>query len=425
MKTIPIQSIKPHFVSDDTLPIIENIENQSSNQYLNKIYQKMDVKTRNNISIESGYFILTMMPSLKCSLNCPHCYLTKEQRRSNDILSLLQLDIALNKIKAYYNKKEIKEKIILVYWYGGEPTEMGIDYFKDSIERINQTLHKEEGYIIKHTILTSLIGVDKSWFDFFKTYCDGHFQTSFDGLMRGKGYLKKWQEKVIEAKSEGLSIGAISVINYELLKLGAKETLTYLSSLGIEECSFLPFMLNEQNKDKSYGKYARGMQAWSQFMIEATEYYFHQKLNHQFIPEIGQLSFIVSQNSKKGLSNIAGQTLFLLPNGDFVLPDYKNGYEEYMRVFGNILKESFEDILSGKERMSFLKKQILRNHNIDCNQCDYAHQCVMEFWKENIPGDDCFGGKSYIEWLLNFQRDNNNNSDFKKIFNQLTQSILY
>jgi hypothetical protein len=24
----------------------------------------------------------------------------------------------------------------------------------------------------------------------------------------------------------------------------------------------------------------------------------------------------------------------------------------------------------------------------------------MEFWKDNRPGDDCFGGREYVEWLL-------------------------
>jgi hypothetical protein len=24
----------------------------------------------------------------------------------------------------------------------------------------------------------------------------------------------------------------------------------------------------------------------------------------------------------------------------------------------------------------------------------------MEFWKENRAGDDCFGGRRFVEWLL-------------------------
>ena len=30
----------------------------------------------------------------------------------------------------------------------------------------------------------------------------------------------------------------------------------------------------------------------------------------------------------------------------------------------------------------------------------------MEFWKDNRENDDCFGGKKYIEWLLNYVQEN-------------------
>lgn len=106
------------------------------------------------------------------------------------------------------------------------------------------------------------------------------------------------------------------------------------------------------------------------------------------------------------MANIAGQTLFLLPNGDFCLPDYKNGFQEYLRIFGNALDKSFEEIIFGKERSLYLRKQALRNKNKDCLNCEHSNKCVMEFWKDNRENDDCFGGKKYIEWLLNYVQEN-------------------
>lgn len=366
-------------------------------------YCLSQVKDKNTqpFSIESGYFIFTMMPSLRCSLNCPHCYLSLEQRRNSEIMKIKDLEIACQKVDAYYQKTSIKNKLIIFYWYGGEPTEMGIDYFKDCHQVIGDIFTKEKGYTIKHTVLTSLLTVDtKVWFPFFRDYCDNHFQSSFDGLMRGKVYVRKWEEKIKEAKDFGLNVGTISVVNQELLKVGAKETLSYLANLKIKEVSFLPFMWNEQNDGKAYNKYAPTMEAWSSFMKEASEHYFSCKEQNIFIPEIGQLSFVMHQKEQPSMANIAAQTLFLLPNGDFVLPDYKNGYQEYMRVFGNILSHSFEDVLNSKERKSYLRKQVLRDNNKECLECDHSDKCVMEFWKKNKENDDCFGGKKYITWLV-------------------------
>ena len=362
----------------------------------------------NAISIESGYFVFTLMPSLRCSLNCPHCYLSLEQRRNSEIMSIENLEKASKKVYDYYEAKGIKNKYIVLYWYGGEPTEMGIDYFNKAMDVLNNTFPKEKGYVLKHTVLTSLLTVDTDiWFDFFRKHGENYFQTSFDGLMRGKNYVKKWEQKVKLAKEQGLEVGTISVVNHELLKDGARNVMKYLSDLKIKEISFLPFMWNEQNDGKSYNKYAPTMNAWSDFMIEASEYYFEAKNNNEYVPDIGQLSFIMNQKERPMLANIAAQTLFLLPNGDFVLPDYKNGFQEYMNVFGNILTQDFNSVLQSVNRKAYLRRQVTRNNNKECLECEHKDKCLMEFWKDNRENDDCFGGKRYANWLLDYVNKNN------------------
>jgi len=153
------------------------------NNYIQNLTKQ--ISQEKPFSIENGYFIFTLMPSLRCSLNCPHCYLSLEQRRKSPIMDLKDLKVAAEKVDAYYLERNIKEKVIIFYWYGGEPTEMGIEYLTTATEMLNEVFSKEKGYIIKHTILTSLLTIDtKIWFPFFKKYCDNHFQSSFDGLMR-------------------------------------------------------------------------------------------------------------------------------------------------------------------------------------------------------------------------------------------------
>ena len=294
-----------------------------NNNYIHKL-SLVNNGGENPTSIENGYFIFTLMPSLRCSLNCPHCYLSLEQRRNSELMKIDEIKIACEKVHEYYSTQKIKNKLIICYWYGGEPTEMGIEYFNSAIDSINSSFKKIDGYTVKHTILTSLITIDQNlWFDFFKTHCENHFQTSFDGFMRGKTYVKKWEEKIKLAHIAGLNIGTITVVNNEILKLGATQTLGYLTSLNIKEASFLPFMLNEQNIGQKYDKYAPTMNNYSDFMIELSNLYFNNKKNNIVQPEIGQLSFILHQKDSADLSNIASQTLFLLPNGDFVLPDIR------------------------------------------------------------------------------------------------------
>ncbi len=351
-------------------------------------------------SIENGYFIFTLMPSLFCRLRCPHCYLTLEQRQDPTILAVADLRAACEKIDAYFTRRGLKQKTIICYWYGGEPTSMGREYFTAACEAIGEVFAEAKGYTVKHTVLTALIGVDPAWFPLFDRWGKGEVQSSFDGLMRGKGYLRQWEQKAREVVAFGLRFSTISVVNSELLQAGPAQTMDYLAQLGVAETSWLPFMWNEQNDGEKYETFAPTMEAWCHFMVALTERWIERREAGLAAPEIGQLRFILGQRRMPTLSNIAGQTLFLLPDGEFVLPDYRNGWQEFMQPFGNILTQSFEEVLTSPARRRYLRRQVLRNGNPECRDCDHAGHCVMEFWKDNRPGDVCFGAKPYVEWVL-------------------------
>lgn len=381
----------------------DSISRQQSYNNINFLPADFDVAKQ--VSIETGYFVFTMMPSLRCSLNCPHCYLTLQQRRESEIMTLAQLEVACRKVANYYlSMPHLKSKVIVFYWYGGEPTEMGLDYMLNAFSIISKIFPESDGYYIRHDILTSLVNVSSDWFDVFNTWGKGHFQTSFDGLMRGRGYVKKWDKRVRDAVSCGLSVSTISVVNNELMKDGPKAVLDYLVDLGVSESSFLPFMLNFQNKGDKYEKFAPPMSGYSDFMIDLSSYWLSLKAEGVKVPHIGQMSYVISRMRLPGISNIAAQTMFLLPNGDFVLPDYVDGYLEFMNVFGNIFSQDFKSVLSSDSRRSYIRKQYLRNRNSECMSCSNKNHCIMEFWKENRAGDDCFGASRYVDWIAENKR---------------------
>lgn len=353
-------------------------------------------------TIENGFFIWTMMPSLRCKLNCPHCYLSKEQRKDEFIMSLSVLKELAYKVREYYENKKLPQKRIEFYWYGGEPTTHGIEYFTQSVEILNDVFPASDGYKTRHTMLSALVGVDPAWYDVWASYCNNTVQSSYDGKMRGAGYLRAWEKAVNHAVKKGLKITTISVVNRCILENGARFTLDYLGALGIKETGWLPFMLNDQNASGSYERFSTSMKEYSAFMIEMTKYYLEMRANKKEAPSIGPMYHVLYQSRKGNYANIAGQTLFMLPNGDWALPDYyKNGYQEYLRVFGNGIESSFSQILNSPERRNYLRKQLLRNGNVECQECEHSDCCLMEFWKKNKENDECFGAKTYVEWVKN------------------------
>jgi len=354
------------------------------------------------LGIESGFFVFTLMPSLYCRHRCPHCYLSLAQRKDPTVLSAGKVREACEKVDAYYRARGIARKTVVLYWYGGEPTQMGDAYFTECADAIDAVFSPDKGYDARHTVLTSLVGVDlDAWEPIFRRYGRGGFQTSYDGTMRGAGYVRAWERQVREAVARGLRVSTISVVNRAILADGPEAVLDRLSALGVAETSWLPFMLNAENADSGkYAEYAPSMSEWSDFMIALTSLWLERRRAGERVPEIGQMRFVLRQRSLPLYANVAGQTLFLMPDGAFSLPDYRDGWTEFMRPFGNILEQDFAAVLASPARRRYLRRQVMRNGNAECLACEHANHCVMEFWKENRPGDDCFGGRRYAEWLL-------------------------
>ncbi len=191
------------------------------------------VRQQHAVSIEQGHFVLTMMPSLYCELDCPHCYLSTSERRDPTRLMNASIRKALENVDAFYDSRGITRKTIHAYQYGGEPTSMGVTAFQSMLDTIDDTLPKEKGYDVRHTILTSLIDVDlDAWLPVFRDRCGGFLQTSFDGRMRGGSFVRKWDAQMKKARELGLTLSTISVVNTRILQDGPQRTLDYLCDLA-------------------------------------------------------------------------------------------------------------------------------------------------------------------------------------------------
>ncbi|WP_255260228.1 MULTISPECIES: transcriptional regulator [unclassified Pseudomonas] len=278
-------------------------------------------------TIENGYFVFTLMPTLHCPYNCKHCYLSKEQRADKSVMSLDDLRIVCRKVHEFFEEQQPEQRTIIAYNYGGEPTAAGPEYFEGYVQVMAEEFPASAGYEVRHVMLTSMLGVDLDvWEPLWKKHCNGYVQTSYDGEMRSGNYVRKWELKVTEAIRRGLKIGTISVVNSDLLAQGAIATLDKLRSLGIQESGWLPFMLNEQNDvPGKYDSLAPTMKAFNDFMIEMLDYWYELQEKGVRAPALGEAHFAVDKIQGDAMANMAGQTLFLLPNGDMVLPNYRDG----------------------------------------------------------------------------------------------------
>ncbi len=153
-----------------------------------------------------AFHLLAKPTGAVCNLDCSYCFfLSKEMlypgsrfRMAEDLLELYVRQL----IEAHASSP-----VVMVAWQGGEPTLMGVEFFRRSVELADQFL--QPGQRIEYTIQTNGTLIDDEWASFFKEHdflvglsIDGPRELhdtyrvnkggkgSFDQVMQGLGYLR-------------------------------------------------------------------------------------------------------------------------------------------------------------------------------------------------------------------------------------------
>jgi uncharacterized protein len=154
----------------------------------------------------AAFHLLAKPTGAVCNLDCSYCFfLSKEMlypgsrfRMADDLLELYVQQL----IEAH-----AASPVVTVAWQGGEPTLMGVEFFRRSVELARQFL--QPGQRIEYTIQTNATLLDEEWSAFFKEHdflvgvsIDGPRELhdayrvnkggkgSFDQVMRGLRHLR-------------------------------------------------------------------------------------------------------------------------------------------------------------------------------------------------------------------------------------------
>jgi len=149
-------------------------------------------------------------------------------------------------------------------------------------------------YKIKNHFLTNLFTLDGDWLDFLHHECENYFQTSYDYMMRGENYLKRWLKNVKKTVKMDFDISAINVFNNTMI---GKEVEIYsqLKDIGVKEIGFLPFMKNYANladDAKEYKKWYANMEDLSNFLIKFLQLHIEDLKTNPNTFRIGNIAHI-------------------------------------------------------------------------------------------------------------------------------------
>lgn len=350
-------------------------------------------KERNKIQRSFSVMIKTVGPV--CNLDCDYCYYLEKDAlypgKNFNLSSFRMKEEVLEKLIKDYITSQPQEKIEFI-WHGGEPTLLGVGYFRRALELQQQYANGKE---IVNSFQTNGTLINDEWAEFLAA---NHFLCglSIDGPQRFHDNHRRYPngqgswEKVVECarifQKHGVEFNTMSVVNATNSKHPVA-VYNFLKEIGSKYMQFSPIaerICDDETEQLSivnntYSKGAAVMREnvsavdWGNFLCRIFDQwvktdvgtYFVNYFDNTLAAYVGQAPNLCS------MAPYCGCSLAIEHNGDafccdhFVFPEYQ---------LGNLTDTNIAELAKSDKQLYFEQhKQDTLSRQ--CQSCQYLQAC--------------------------------------------------
>lgn len=205
-----------------------------------------------------------------CNLDCTYCfYLEKSSLFHQTAVHRMSPEIQEELIRQVMQQSG--ENVSLA-WQGGEPTLMGLDFYKRAIE-----LEKKYGHnqLVGNGLQTNGLLLDKNWAAFLKEYdwlvgisLDGpeHIHDRYRFDKGQKGTHKRVEENAIMLQQEGVAANAMCCLTSYSVQF-PDELYAYYKGLGYTFMQFIPIVETDKNDPAKAAPFSVSAEEYGKFLI--------------------------------------------------------------------------------------------------------------------------------------------------------------
>ncbi|WP_275074853.1 anaerobic sulfatase maturase [Providencia rettgeri] len=343
-------------------------------------------------NVKQNFQLMAKPSGSVCNIDCTYCFYLEKSKLYPNRKSQWRMN---EDVLEHYVRSNIQQQsadIVEFVWQGGEPTLLGLGFYKKAVELQQKYAGKKR---IHNSFQTNALNLDDDWCQFFKknnfllgVSIDGNQEdndqyrltragkSTFERLMASIELLKKYQ----------VDFNTLTVVNNMNVKKPI-ETYEFLKSIGSYYMQFIPVVERQAKQTTRDGLSLispefEGDANVTDWSVNATEYghFLNTLFDHWQIKDIGKvfvmnfeqtMSQSIGHPSSCVTSETCGANLILEANGDvyscdhFVYPENK---------IGNLMEESIPNMLlsPNHQRFSSLKKEKISH---DCLGCEFKPLC--------------------------------------------------
>lgn len=350
-------------------------------------------KERSKIQRPFSVMIKTVGPV--CNLDCDYCYYLEKDAlypgKKFNLANFRMNDDVLEKLIKDYIHSQPQQRIEFI-WHGGEPTLLGVDYFRKAVEIQKRYANGKD---IANSFQTNGTLINDEWAEFL---ADNHFLCglSIDGPQKFHDNHRRFPngngswEKVVECahifRKHGVEFNTMSVVNasnskqpvavYEFLKeLGSKfmQFSPIAERISVDTTEKLSIVDNSYSKEAAIMRENVSAVDWGNFLCRIFDKWVKTDVGTYFINYFDNtLAAYVGQTPALcTMAEYCGCSLAIEHNGDayccdhFVFPEYR---------VGNIFDTNIEE-LAKSDKQLFFEQRKADTLSQQCKACTYLKAC--------------------------------------------------
>jgi len=293
-----------------------------------------------------------------------------------------------------------------IAWQGGEPTLMGIDFFRRAMEAEKE--YARPGQRVSNSIQTNGILIDADWCLFLRENgflvglsLDGPRElhdayrrdragrSVFDGAVRAARQMKEY----------GVEFNVLCTVNAANSRCPLEVYRFFRDDLGVRYIQLIPIVERENDSGYQEGALlsARTVEpaAYGRFLIEIFNEWVRQDVGTVFVTffESVLAAYVYGESTLCVLRRECGDALALEHNGDLYACDH---FVEPRHILGNIMERPLADLVASEGQHAFGRAKAAGLPRV-CRDCRFLFACNGECPKNRVLMSS--DAESGLNWL--------------------------
>jgi uncharacterized protein len=351
-----------------------------------------------------AFHVMAKPTGSRCNLNCDYCFFLKKEHLYPDSSFSMSDEVMEQYIRQTIEAHQVPE--VTIAWQGGEPTLMGLDFFRRAVTLEQKYL--KPGMRIENTLQTNGVLIDDEWCRFLH---DNNFLVgiSIDGTREMHDAYRHDQgghsvfDKVVRAvrlmQQHNVEFNILCTVNAVNSRQPLELYRFFRDELHTPYIQFIPIVERANDSGDQTGTAVTDRsvrpEQYGRFLIEIFDEWVKRDVGQMFVQFFDGVlaSYLRGRSSLCILSPACGEGVALEHNGDvyscdhFVEPDY---------LLGNIGTAHLGELVSSAQQWQFgaAKSSTLPQY---CRQCEFLFTCHGECPKNRVLTTP--DGEPGLNWL--------------------------